>query len=70
MAQESPLLETSLIVPVDTLVERIEPTHIEPFVEGVTSLDETPIVAEVFGVVSSLQVIDAHDSSISFRPTF
>lgn len=33
--------------PVDTLVERIELTHIEPFFEGEPSLDEIPIVAEV-----------------------
>lgn len=52
MAQESPLLETSLIAPVDTLVERIEPTHIKPFVEGVPSLDEIPTVAEVSGAVT------------------
>lgn len=52
MAQESPLLETSLIDPADTLVERIKPTHIEPLVEGVPSLDEMPIVVEVSGVVT------------------
>ena len=52
MVWESPLLETSLIAPVDTMVERIEPTHIEPFVEGVPSLDEMPTVAEVSGAVT------------------
>jgi len=52
VAQESPLLETSLIAPINTLVERIEPTRINPFVEGVPSLDEMPKVAEVFGVVT------------------
>ena len=52
VAQESPLLETSLIAPIDTLVERIEPTRIKPFVEEVPSLDEMPTIAEVSGVVT------------------
>ena len=51
VAHESPLLETSLIALVDTLVERIEPTSIEPFVEGVPSLDEMPTIPEVFRVM-------------------
>ena len=52
MVQESPLLDTSLIAPINTLVERIEPTRIEPFVEGVPHMDEMPTVAEVSGVVT------------------
>ena len=36
-----------MIAPVNTHVERIELTHIEPFVEGVPSLDEMPTIAEV-----------------------
>lgn len=52
MAYEPPLLDTSLIAPVDTLVERIEPTRIEPFVEGVPSLDEMPTVAEISGATT------------------
>ncbi len=47
MAQESPLLKTSLITLVDTLVERLEPTHLEPFVEAVPPMDEMPTLAEV-----------------------
>ena len=47
MTQESPISKTSLIGPVDTLVERIEPTHIELSVEEVPPMDELMIVAEV-----------------------
>ena len=41
-----------MIATVDTLVERIEPTRIEPFVEGVPYLDEMPTVAEASGAVT------------------
>jgi len=40
VAKESPLLETYLIVSVDTLVERVEPTLLDPYVDEVSSLDE------------------------------
>lgn len=52
VAQQTPLLETSLIAPVDTLVKIIEPNHIEQFVEGVPSLDDIPTVAELSGAVT------------------
>ncbi len=52
MAQESPLLETSLIAPVDTLMERIGPTHIEPSIEELPLVDEIPIVVEVSRAVT------------------
>lgn len=40
MAQESSLLETSLIALVDTLVERVEPTPLETYVDDMFSLGE------------------------------
>ena len=52
VVQESPLLETSLIALVDTLVERIEPTRIEPIVEGFPSLDEMPTIVEISRAVT------------------
>ena len=52
MLQESPLLETSSIAPVDTLVEWVEPTHIEPSVEGVPPMDEVPTIVEVSRAVT------------------
>ena len=51
VAQESPLFETSLIAPVDTLVEKIEPTHIKPSVEEEPPMDEMPTIVEVSRVV-------------------
>jgi len=52
MAQGSPLLETSLIALVDILVEKIEPTHIEPSIEEEPPMDEMLIVVEVSDAVT------------------
>lgn len=52
MAHESPLLETYLIAPVDTLMEMIKLTYIKPSVKEVQPMDEMPIVAEVSRAVT------------------
>ena len=47
MAQESPLLETSLIALIHILVDKIEPTHIEPSIEEEPPIDERLTIAKV-----------------------